>query len=1153
VVWAIALALLVLGAALAVWAARQGADPLKSIRVAGAASALLGAGALVGARSLLSRPGLRQAGLWLPLLAAALAVRGAWLVLGAAGTDVRARTFVDVVALASFALLFGAALAWASEPRAQDAAKAAAENAPSAGAGGSTPPATPTPTGLAGASADAKAATDNVPTAVGAPGSLGALGGPLAPRLLAGWDGLVLGLGGAALLWWAWRVPLMLSSRTSTRTVAGTGLLGLLDFAFAVGTVGLLASRLVETAQRPVAAVVAGRGAAALGALVLAGTQARWMNAGAPGAVGFLDALGFCLGPALLVGGLLGAQATASEDAAGPAASRRRDSDENEERVPNLSSWALGLACVAALAMAWRLGDESMRRAVLGARPDSLWWAPLATALAGGRLAWTRRSVGSEREVHHELRELKSVIARRTHQLATLHSMTAELSDTLSCERILGTAVERVLLALDADCAAVWLNLDASQMALDNRPAPTGLSSAGSLSGADGAYGDDTTVRSIPIAVFVWRELERTGSERRALDNLQEIDFDAAGRRMQKIGGSGAAMGGVAILDKSWSMVLARGHEEAGARNALSLLHRLLESGGIDRFSALARGDRAALDIRPADVGLSAITLNSTGAAPGAARPGAITIGTEAGGDHIRSGVSKNPKAAAAEGSLAEDLQQVLVHGHLAPIRSKGESLGALGAWRDGMPLDEAERSLVASLALEVGSVMQNVQLYQETSRLADRDSLTDLLNHRAVQSQLNAVLARSQRADTSFAVVMMDLNNFKFFNDTYGHPEGDRVLRTVARCLREACRGGDIIGRFGGDEFIALLLDTDEEGAVQACERIAARVQEEGYQQRGDARRIPITLSFGAALYPQDGTAALELLTVADTNLYEAKRNGGGSGNAINIKKQGADEEELRKLKEAGTGGSFGVLDALVTAIDNKDHYTRRHSEDVTHWASLMARQLDFSSETQRAVRIAGLLHDVGKIAVPDSILRKPGRLNDDEFQIMQQHPVFGALIVKDVPNLPEVLGGIKHHHERWDGKGYPEKLNREDIPLLGRLLAVPDCFSAMTTDRPYRKALTWVEAMDEIEKGKGTQFDPVMADAFLEVMARIVSGEDGPNGEPARARTEEAVQAQEQGVGDSAAEAVARSMAEPEVHAISPDEDDLQYRPRSVADAEK
>jgi len=402
--------------------------------------------------------------------------------------------------------------------------------------------------------------------------------------------------------------------------------------------------------------------------------------------------------------------------------------------------------------------------------------------------------------------------------------------------------------------------------------------------------------------------------------------------------------------------------------------------------------------------------------------------------------------------------------------------------------------------------------------------------------------------------VVMMDLNNFKFFNDTYGHPEGDRVLKTVAQCLREACRGGDIIGRFGGDEFISLLVDTDTQGALHVCRRIAARVEEEGYQQRGDQRRIPIGLSFGAAIYPHDGTTAMELLTVADANLYEAKRG----GSPMMIKRSAVEEtQELRKLKDAGTGGSFGVLDALVTAIDNKDHYTRRHSEDVTHWATLIARELDYSSETQRAVRIAGLLHDVGKIAVPDSILRKPGRLNDDEFQIMQQHPVFGALIVKDVPNLPEVLGGIRHHHERFDGKGYPDKLSGEDIPLLGRILAVPDCFSAMTTDRPYRKALSWSEALEEIEKGKSTQFDPQMADAFLEVMARIIMEQSAPSvsGEGEResvlqiGASTDAEAATSLGKRDAASE-VARKMADPDAVFNTPS--DAHMLPRSVADAE-
>lgn len=423
---------------------------------------------------------------------------------------------------------------------------------------------------------------------------------------------------------------------------------------------------------------------------------------------------------------------------------------------------------------------------------------------------------------------------------------------------------------------------------------------------------------------------------------------------------------------------------------------------------------------------------------------------------------------------------------YLAPLHLDGEDAGILGVTRQRKTFEPVERRIMDAIATEVAVALRNAQLYQEAHRRAERDSLTELLNHRAIQEIIGVELGRARKENQELTLVMMDLNNFKFFNDTYGHPTGDGVLKTVARCLRETCRAGDIIGRYGGDEFIAILPRTGAANALKLCSAIEDRVERESFDTHDkDDRHIPINLSFGAAVFPNDGQQTLDLLSVADANLYEAKRGGA----PITGLTSSAENSELRQLKEVGVGQSFGVLDALVTAIDNKDHYTRRHSEDVTHWALLMARELDFPIEQQRAVRISGLLHDVGKIAVPDSILRKPGRLNDDEFGILQQHPVFGALIVKDVPNLPEVLGGIRHHHERFDGKGYPDKLAGENIPLFGRLLSIPDCFSAMTTNRPYRKALTWAEAFTEIEAGSGTQFDPQMVDAFLEVMARIVS----------------------------------------------------------------
>ncbi len=426
---------------------------------------------------------------------------------------------------------------------------------------------------------------------------------------------------------------------------------------------------------------------------------------------------------------------------------------------------------------------------------------------------------------------------------------------------------------------------------------------------------------------------------------------------------------------------------------------------------------------------------------------------------------------------------------YVVPIQWKGEILGAVGILRNKNALTDAEIALLQSLALEVGVALQNAHLYQEAVRLADRDSLSDLLNHRAVQQQLNICLSRAARSRDQFVILMMDLNNFKFFNDTYGHQVGDEVIRRVAECLRQSCRISDVIGRYGGDEFIAVLMDTDVEGARVVVNRIEEKVAAQSLES-DDGRRIPISLSFGGAIFPHDGEKGLELLGVADANVTEAKMAGGG----FIMRRHEEESDELKALKDASVGGSFGVLDALVTAIDNKDNYTRRHSEDVARWGVMIGKQLNFTPEQQRSLRICGLLHDVGKIAVPDSVLRKPGRLNDDEFKVMQQHPVFGALIVKEVPDLEDVLGGIKHHHERFDGRGYPDRITGLDIPLFGRILAVPDCFSAMTTNRPYRMGLSWDEAISEIVKGKGTQFDPDIADAFLrgiEELRRVEAGE--------------------------------------------------------------
>ena len=410
-----------------------------------------------------------------------------------------------------------------------------------------------------------------------------------------------------------------------------------------------------------------------------------------------------------------------------------------------------------------------------------------------------------------------------------------------------------------------------------------------------------------------------------------------------------------------------------------------------------------------------------------------------------------------------------------APLVSRGSVLGALGlvlgAATQG---DEGRLQLSEAIGAQLGVAIENAEQYDNARFLADRDSVTGLHNHRSLHSRLEQELSRAQRTMGVFSIAMMDLDGFKLFNDTYGHPSGDDVLRTVASLLSAVVRDSDIVGRYGGDEFMAVLPDTGSQGAVELSQRVRAALLESPYLAP-DGQAIPLHLSFGIASYPTDGRQVNELIALADGNLYNSKQSGGD--------KITAAEENEDDVPGHGSG-MFGILDALVTAVDHKDRYTRHHSDDVTQFALAIARQMSMSDESLRVLRIASLLHDIGKIGVPDRILRKPGRLTEDEFDLVKQHAMLSEIIVKEVPNLTEVMAAVGSHHERWDGTGYPRGLGATDIPLFGRILAVADAWSAMTSDRPYRKAMTIEAAREELVRGSGSQFDPSIVPVFLAIV---------------------------------------------------------------------
>ena len=407
-----------------------------------------------------------------------------------------------------------------------------------------------------------------------------------------------------------------------------------------------------------------------------------------------------------------------------------------------------------------------------------------------------------------------------------------------------------------------------------------------------------------------------------------------------------------------------------------------------------------------------------------------------------------------------------------APLRWQQTVIGMIGVVRWDAEFGITESQLLESIGLEVGTALENARLYSAAVEAADIDSVTGLFNHRAIHQRLDRALSEAKKHDKPMSIIMMDMDNFKLFNDTYGHPIGDQVLKRVGKALRDACRARDILGRYGGDEFIVVLPETTPEDALEIAQEIREKTDLAGFRRPHEDRIVPITLSFGIAGFPSDGTNRHELLMIADSNLYAAKESD---------ERIAATTEAQRVNRKMWGEGSFAILDALVTAVDNKDRYTRRHAEDVTEYATWIAEEMGLSEETMRQIRIGGLLHDVGKITVPDEILRKPGRLTPEEREIVQRHSWMGALIVSAVAGMEGAIDAVRSHHERWDGEGYSNQLAGEEIPLISRIMAVADSFSAMTTDRAYRRGLSWEEAVAEVRANKGTQFDPAVVEAFL------------------------------------------------------------------------
>ncbi len=359
-------------------------------------------------------------------------------------------------------------------------------------------------------------------------------------------------------------------------------------------------------------------------------------------------------------------------------------------------------------------------------------------------------------------------------------------------------------------------------------------------------------------------------------------------------------------------------------------------------------------------------------------------------------------------------------------------------------------------------------------SDAAHHDPLTDLLNRRGFQEVFDVELERARRADQPLSLIVGDLDRFKRVNDVHGHAAGDDVLRRVADAIRGAKRGFDRAARIGGEEFAILAPDSDEHGAYMLAERIRAAVHE-AFADQGDGQ---LTISFGISTHPLHGQSADGLLRTADQALYAAKRLGRNRSVISSAEVPGILAHGARRA-DSETHVELAALVNLAEALDVRDSGSATHCQRVGRFAELTARELGLPPEAVERIRLAGILHDVGRVAMPDSVVAKQGPLTDEEWAWVRAHPAIGARLV-ETTEYDDIRSWILFHHERPDGNGYPEG-RREDVPLEAAIIAVADAYEAMTSDRPYRSALAPEQASNELRREAGRQFHPDVVEALL------------------------------------------------------------------------
>ena len=410
---------------------------------------------------------------------------------------------------------------------------------------------------------------------------------------------------------------------------------------------------------------------------------------------------------------------------------------------------------------------------------------------------------------------------------------------------------------------------------------------------------------------------------------------------------------------------------------------------------------------------------------------------------------------------------------------------------------DITERKESQNKIIELNRALSNAN--EDLKHLALRDSHTGLYNHHYFVDAIEAEIGRAKRHSEELSVIMMDIDYFKSINDVYGHQFGDVILKQFAKLLKKEVRSYDMVIRFGGEEFIIISPNTGQQAALALAQRILDTV---GIHNFGDKKHsVKIKVSAAVSSYPCDNSigSGADFINIADQILNKAKEEGGNrvysladlksvKDTAQPKEEPSADElkEKIKKLTARGNQSVVEAIFAFAKTIELKDRYTGEHVEKTIHYATGIAKHLGLEKHDIEIIKEASVLHDLGKIGIPEKILLKTGRLTRYEREVIKEHPQIGADIIRPLHFLRDIIPVVLHHHEWWNGKGYPNRLKKEAIPIGARIVAIADVYQALTSDRPYHKAYGKETAVRMIKGGSGTQFDPRIVDAFLGILEK-------------------------------------------------------------------